>query len=148
MLNESLFSSNRMDWRTPKKLFDALNAEFAFNLDAAADDDNAKCSMYFTKNDDALSRDWSGYTVFCNPPYGRNLGAWVAKGHAEGKKPNTTVVMLIPARPDTAYWHDHILHGHADEIRFLRGRVRFEDESNTPAGPAPFPSAVVIWRSK
>lgn len=85
MLNESLFSSKRMDWRTPAKLFAELDAEFAFDLDAAADDDNAKCDMYFTKRDDALSRDWGGFTVFCNPPYGRNLGAWVAKGHAEGK---------------------------------------------------------------
>jgi site-specific DNA-methyltransferase (adenine-specific) len=78
--------------------------------------------------------------VFLNPPYGRNLKDWVRKGYEEGQKDNTMVVMLIPARTDTQYWHDYVMK--ADEIRFVRGRIKFGDGTNS----APFPSAVVVFR--
>lgn len=83
-----------------------------------------------------------GGSVFCNPPYGRALGAWVRKAYEEAQA-GTTVVLLIPARTDTAYFHDYI-YGKA-EIRFLRGRLHFEDEDGNRFPPAPFPSMVVVY---
>ena len=136
-----MFSSKSNDWATPQSFFDKLNNIFGpFTLDAAASADNYKVSKYFTEADDSLIQDWSGHTVFLNPPYGRALKDWVKKSYEEGKKDNTTVVMLIPARTDTKYWHDYVMK--ADEIRFVRGRIKFGDETNS----APFPSAVVVFR--
>lgn len=85
--------------------------------------------------------------MFCNPPYGKAISDWVRKGYEESQKPGTVVVMLIPARTDTSYFHDYILHGKADEIRFLRGRLKFTDEDGKTKDAAPFPSVVIIWRS-
>jgi hypothetical protein len=85
-----------------------------------------------------------GETVFCNPPYGsKETGLWTEKCCREGQKPGTTVVLLIPARTDRASFHDYIL-GKA-EIRFLRGRLKFELDGK-PMGTAPFPSMIAIWR--
>lgn len=81
-----------------------------------------------------------GYRVFCNPPYGRELGRWVEKAFREGHKDNTLVVMLIPARTDTTYFHDYILN--RAEVRFVPGRIKFGDSKNA----APFPSMIVIFR--
>lgn len=67
---------------------------------------------------------------------------WVKKCSEEAKRPDTTVVMLIPARTDTAYFHDYIYKKPNVEIRFLRGRLKFGDGKNS----APFPSMVVIFR--
>lgn len=78
--------------------------------------------------------------MFCNPPYGKELSAWVEKAYSESKKPNTRVVMLIPARTDTRYFHDYIYHK-AKEIRFIKGRLKFGDAKNA----APFPSMVVVF---
>lgn len=85
--------------------------------------------------------------MFCNPPYGRRIQEWVRKGYEESQKPGTLVVMLIPARTDTSYFHDYIFGGKADEVRFLRGRIKFTDEDGNVKDAAPFPSAVVVWRS-
>jgi site-specific DNA-methyltransferase (adenine-specific) len=111
-----------------------------FTLDAAASADNYKVATYYTQADDSLSQDWGGNRVFLNPPYGRGLKDWIRKGYEEGQKNDTTVVMLIPARTDTQYWHDYVMK--ADEIRFVRGRIKFGDGTNS----APFPSAVVVFR--
>ena len=78
-----------------------------------------------------------------NPPYGREIGLWVRKAF-EASRQGATVVCLVPARTDTAWWHEWAMRGH---IRFLRGRLRFTDEQGTPQGSAPFPSAIVIFRS-
>lgn len=147
-MNNALLSSVKMDWCTPMDLFRELDREFGFTLDAAASPENAKCKRFFTKDDDALKQDWGGEIVFCNPPYGRKIHKWVKKGREESNKPGTVVVMLIPARTDTAYYHDHILHGGADEVRFLRGRLKFTDEKGNESNPAPFPSAVIVWKSE
>ena len=120
-LNPALFSSARMDWATPQAFFDALDAEFRFTLDPCASAAN-------------------GETVFCNPPYGRTIYDWVFKCWREARKPRTTVVMLIPARTDTRYFHEFIYHK-AREIRFIRGRLRFGDGK----APAPFPSMIVVF---
>ena len=145
-LNKALFSSDKEDWATPQDFFDSLNEEFHFNLDPCADPENAKCDRFFTKEENGLSKDWGGSCVFCNPPYGRAIADWVRKGYEESRKPGTTVVMLIPSRTDTAYFHDWIF-GKASEVRFLRGRLKFTDEDGNGEDAAPFPSAVIVWRS-
>ena len=144
-MNKALLSSVKMDWRTPKDFFRELDQEFHFGLDAAASPENAKCERYFTPEMDGLSCSWSGYgAVFCNPPSGREIGKWVQKAYSEHVHGGATIVMLIPARTDTSYFHDYI-YGKA-EIRFLRGRLKFEDENGAAMNPAPFPSMVVIYR--
>lgn len=138
-MNTSLMFSSRTDqWATPQAFFDALNAEFRFTLDPCADDFNHKCPKYFTAEQDGLMQDWNGETVFCNPPYGRELPRWIKKCHDEAR--HATVVMLIPARTDTAAFHDYIYN--KAEIRFVRGRLKFGDSKNA----APFPSMVVVFR--
>lgn len=132
------FSSKTNEWATPQAFFDQLDQEFHFTLDVAATPDNAKCSKYFTQSDDGLDQSWDNETVFCNPPYGRTLNQWVKKAsEARGGQ----VVMLIPARTDTKYFHEYI-YGKA-EIRFIKGRLKFGDSKNS----APFPSMVVIFKS-
>ena len=115
-------TSNKDDWETPQALFDKLNNIYKFTLDPCANDYNHKCEKYYTKETDGLSKSWEGETVFCNPPYGRNIGEWVKKCHDESR--HARVVMLIPARTDTSYFHDYIYH--KAEIEFIRGRLKFE----------------------
>lgn len=138
-MNKALFTSNSDEWATPRAVFDVLDAEFNFTLDPCASKENHKCARYFTKEDNGLSKNWGGQVVFCNPPYGRTIKEWVRKCSEEARKPGTTVVLLIPARTDTSYFHDYIYHK-ARDIRFIRGRLHFND-----AGPAPFPSMIVIF---
>ena len=138
-LTAGMFSSTTDLSATPQAFFDELDREFHFDLDPCANADNHKCSDYYTEADDGLSKDWQGRRVFCNPPYGRAIAAWVKKCHDEAQKPETLVVMLIPARTDTSYFHDYIYH--KAELRFIRGRLHFND---APQG-APFPSMIVIF---
>ena len=139
-MNSVLFSSASDVWATPQDLFDELNKEFGFNLDPCALPDNAKCEKYFTPEINGLSQCWGGNVVFCNPPYGRQIYDWVKKCYEESRKPGTTVVMLIPARTDTRYFHEFIYHK-AKEIRFIKGRLKFGNAKNA----APFPSMIVIF---
>lgn len=83
--------------------------------------------------------------MFCNPSYGRKIGKWVQKAYQESQK-GIPVVLLIPARTDTRYFHDYI-YGKA-EIRFIRGRLRFTDDSGNASDPAPFPSMLVIYNGE
>jgi phage N-6-adenine-methyltransferase len=132
-----MFSSATDEWATPQGLFDALDAEFGFTLDVCATAGNAKCEQFYTRAEDGLSQTWAG-VCWCNPPYGRQIGRWIAKAR-QSAEAGSTVVCLVPARTDTAWWWEHCLHG---EIRFLRGRLKF----GGAAAGAPFPSAVVIFR--
>ena len=136
------FSSKSNEWTTPQHLFDELNQEFNFTLDPCATEENAKCSKHFTIEDDGLSKDWSNDVVFMNPPYGREIKKWIKKAYEESLK-GATVVCLIPARTDTTYWHDFIF-DKADDIRFLKGRLKFGNGKNS----APFPSAIVVYKYK
>lgn len=140
MINTGLFSSNTNEWATPNAFFAALDAEFHFDLDPCATPENAKCKRFYTIENDGLTKDWVGARVFCNPPYGRDIGKWVKKCWEESRKPDTLVVMLIPARTDTEYFHEYIYHK-AREIRFIRGRLHFNESKDR----APFPSMVVIF---
>ena len=140
-MNTKLMFSSKTDlWSTPQDFFDKLNEEFNFDLDPCSTHENAKCKKHYTIEENGLKQDWGGHSVFVNPPYGREIKEWVKKCSFESKKKNTTVVMLIPARTDTSYFHDYI-YKKAKEIRFIRGRLKFGDSKN----PAPFPSMVVIF---
>lgn len=135
-----MFSSATDEWATPLDFYNTLNNEFNFNLDPCATDDNHKCAKYFTKVDNGLLQSWGGYKVFCNPPYGRAIGAWVEKAYNEAQKKDTLIVMLLPARVDTKWFHNFIYH--KAEIRFIKGRLKFGGCKNS----APFPSMVVIFK--
>ena len=138
---KTLFSSKTGEWATPQEFFNKLDWRFGkFTLDPCATNDNHKTKKYYTLEDNGLAQDWEGETVFVNPPY-RNLSEWVEKGYRESQKDNTKVVMLIPARTDTKYWHNYIMR--ASEIHFIKGRLKFGDSKNS----APFPSAVVVFNS-
>lgn len=134
-----MFSSKTDLWATPQSFYDELNAEFNFDLDPCSTDDNAKCSLHFTKKDNGLAQEWAPHTVFMNPPYGREIIDWMRKAYEESLK-GATVVCLVPARTDTRWFHDYV-YGKA-EIRFVRGRLKFGDAKDS----APFPSMVVIYR--
>jgi len=139
-----MMSSIRQDWATPRQLFEMLDREFHFTLDAAADSSNAKCEEYFGCG--SLDRPWvplKDGAIWCNPPYGPRLGNWVEKAFREtiGRKYGVAV-LLLPARTDTKWFHDYCLKG---EIRFLRGRLNFDD---TRHARAPFPSMIVIFRGR
>lgn len=142
-LSAGLFSSKSSEWRTPENLYRELDEEFNFDLDPCTSPENhLGTPNSFSKKDDGLSRDWFG-RVFMNPPYGRKIAAWVKKAYDEVRSRNAELVVgLLPARTDTSYFHDYILDV-AEEIRFIRGRLRF---SGAKSG-APFPSMIVIWRS-
>lgn len=138
MITQGLFTSTTDEWATPQDFFDQLDQEFHFKLDVCANDENHKCAKYFTKVDDGLNMDWGEVAIWCNPPYGREIGKWVAKcANHQG-----IAVMLLPARTDTRWFHDYI-YGNA-EIRFIKGRLKFGGSKNS----APFPSMVVIFRKE
>lgn len=139
LINQGLYTSATEEWETPDAFFKALDAEFRFTLDACATSKNHKCAKYYTKKEDGLAQDWSGERVFCNPPYGREISKWVEKAEQEGRKPNTMVVCLLPARTDTAWFHDHV--APEAEVRFIRGRIRFSGNKSN----APFPSMLAIY---
>ena len=135
-----LFSSKTGDWSTPQAFYDRLNWRFGpFTLDPAATADSTKCTKFYTEEEDGLLQSWAGHTVFVNPPYGRGIDKWIEKAYNESLNDNTKVVMLVPARPDTKYWHKYIMM--ASEVHFIRGRLKFGDSDNS----APFPSAVVVF---
>lgn len=125
---KAMFSSACGDYSTPSDLFHRLNSEFNFNDDP--------CPII--PKDDGLSRPW-GEVTFVNPPYGRLIGDWIKKGYEESQE-GKTVVMLLPSRTDTKWWHEYCMKAH--EIRFIRGRLKFSGSKNS----APFPSAIVIFK--
>lgn len=140
MNTEIMFSSKTDMWATPQDFFDTLDSEFGFTLDACAVRENAKCAAYYTPQQDGLSQPWHG-RVWCNPPYGREIGRWVKKA-SETAAGGGFVVMLLPARTDTKWFHDYI-YGKS-QIRFIKGRLKFGGCQNA----APFPSMVVIFDGK
>lgn len=139
MNKEVMFSSKSEMWETPQDFFDKLNEEFHFTLDACATSENTKCEKFYSPEIDGLSQPWDGI-VWCNPPYGRQIGNWVERASVSSGERGTTVVMLLPVRTDTKWFHDYI-YGKA-EIRFVKGRLKFGGSKNS----APFPSMVVVFR--
>jgi len=139
-INNGMMSTNSNEWGTPQAFFNMLDYEFNFTLDAAATVSNTKCKRFYTEEDNALYKPWTG-VVWCNPLYGRIIGKFVEKAYEEAQK-GATVVMLIPSRTDTKYWHDYVMR--AKRIMFIKGRLYFSDE-NGRSGPAPFPSAIIVF---
>jgi phage N-6-adenine-methyltransferase len=125
-----------VEWSTPQDFYDELNREFQFTIDVAADANNTKCPRYYDEASDGLRHDWTGETVWCNPPYGRGIADWVRKAALS----NATTVMLIPSRTDVRWFHDYV-YGKA-EIRFVKGRLKFGGQKAS----APFPNMVVVFR--
>lgn len=140
MNTELHFSSVKQDWTTPDEIYIPLHEEFGFTLDPSSTDENSKCVIHYTEAEDGLSKSWSGHRVFCNPPY-NNVAKWVKKAHEESQDPNTTVVMLIPAKTDTRHFHEYIYN--KAEVRFIKGRIKFSGHKWS----APFPSMIVIFKS-
>jgi phage N-6-adenine-methyltransferase len=132
------FSSATDLWETPREFFDKLDAEFGFDLDVCAIAENAKCRRYFSPQKDGLAQEWHGI-CWMNPPYGRAIKTWVKKAW-ESAQAGATVVCLLPARTDTAWWHDFVMKG---DVRFIRGRLKFSGHKHN----APFPCAVVIFNA-
>ena len=134
MNTDVMFSSKTDLWATPQDLFDKYDAIYHFETDVCALPGNAKCKRFFTPEMDGLKQEWTG-VCWCNPPYGRQIGKWVEKAC----KSFATVVMLLPARTDTKWFHDWCLpYG---KIEFLRGRLKFGGCENS----APFPSMIVVF---
>jgi phage N-6-adenine-methyltransferase len=141
---KALFSKASDEWETPGWLFDKLNSEFHFELDAASTWQNKKCKFSFTKFEtDALLMDWlyAADRFFLNPPYSK-IAAFMKKAYEESMK-GATVVCLIPCRCDTRYWHEYCMK--ASEIRFIKGRLKFTLNKAEQPYSATFPSAVVIF---
>ena len=137
MNTELMFSGATDMWSTPQDLFNQLHEEFDLQLDVCAVRENAKRPIFFSPKDDGLSQMWGGVRCWMNPPYGREIGRWVRKAYEESEE-GALVVCLLPARTDTAWWHDYCMKG---EVRFIRGRLKFGGHMNS----APFPSAIVIF---
>ena len=149
-----MFSKASDEWRTPEDTFNALNAEFGFDVDAAATSDNSWVDgdyfgpdHYYQDQRDALAVDsWRRYgpVVWLNPPYSR-CREFMGKAAQEAKK-GCTVVCLVPCRTDTLWWHQCVwTDGNPRpgvEVRFIKGRLKFGNSKNS----APFPSVVVIFR--
>lgn len=148
-MNREVYSRTRRtidNWQTPKYFYRLLDNIFNFTLDPCTDRNNwLNTKRFFTKEDNGLKQDWEGEAVFVNPPFSQ-IKEWVKKCYNEGLKKNTTVVMILPSRTDTEYWHEFIMD--ADEIRFCKGRVNFLINGKKPKNGSTFPLAIVIFRKK
>lgn len=136
LVNDALFSSKSIEWETPLPFFKVLDEQYHFTLDVCATVHNAKCENYYTLKENGLTQEWTG-RCWMNPPYGREIKAWVKKAY-ESALQGAVVVCLLPARTDTAWWHDYCMKG---QITFVRGRLKFGESQNA----APFPSAIVVF---
>jgi len=140
MNKELHFSTGNFERDTPDALFKPLDKLYHFDLDVCATEDNAKCQKFYSKDDNGLAHSWheDGKRIWMNPPYGRKIIDWVRKAYLESQFMNCVVVCLLPARTDTAWFHDLCTHG---DITFLRGRLKFGSHKNA----APFPSMIVVF---
>ncbi|WP_082556019.1 DNA N-6-adenine-methyltransferase [Aeromicrobium sp. Root472D3] len=147
----ALYSSATDNWPTPQDFYDRLDAEFNFALDVCSSKANHKAPVFYALDHDnpnfrdGLAGDWAadaaGQTIWCNPPYGRGIRAWMEAALHAAQTGGATVVCLVPVRADSAWWHDLVLSTGA-EVRYVRGRLKFGDAKNSAA----FSSAVVIYR--
>ncbi|MHB1909743.1 MAG: DNA N-6-adenine-methyltransferase [Nitrososphaerales archaeon] len=122
MTPRQILTSTKIGWNTPKELYKQLDQEFHFDYDPCPDSHGELHKF------DGLG-DWEGKSIFVNPPYGKTLGSWVERGVIEYRK-GKTVVMLLPSRTDTIWFHNYVL-PNAKEIRFIRGRLSFTDQEGS-----------------
>lgn len=139
---ERLFSSKKQDWRTPPHVFAFFDEKYKFQLDAAATPDNTLCGEFLTPLDDALAVSWPASSVWVNPPYGRDVGKWMEKARIEALK-GRTVGVLVFARTDTAWWHDHVMKALC--VYLLRGRLKFIGDDGIAGNSATAPSCFVVF---
>lgn len=138
---ENKFESTSTEYETPDYLFEPLKIEFDIILDVCATRKNTKCKLFFTKVEDAFSKEWHEYgNCWMNPPWGKELKKWVRKAYEESRK-GITVVCLLPVRSNTNWWHDYCLKG---EIRFLKGEIKFKGMERGLW----LPCAIVIFKLK
>lgn len=124
-------------------MFNELNELCDFDLDAAAHPDNTLCGNYLTEVDDTLSiEEWPGERIWLNPPYGRDVGKFVAEAREQSETYGKRVVVLIFARTDTKWWQDHAMK--ADVVFLIRGRLKFHKGSGQK-NAAPAPSALLVF---
>lgn len=137
----AMHSSVRDDWATPNYIFAPLNEEFDFDLDPCCKAETAKCEKFFTPIDDGLSQSWANRRVWMNPPYGRGvIDKWMEKARQSAWMEGASVVCLVPVHAGSQ-WFKQSMQA-CDELRFLEGRVRFEEAKDD----APFASAVMVFR--
>ncbi len=158
-----MYNSKGQEWGTPLELYHKLNNEFHFTTDPCTTPDNRLgCRVFYTKVENGLHKKWEG-NVFCNPPYGKEVKKWIAKCANHASQGLGTVVMLIPARTDTRWYHDFICSCFGDgnskytKWKFcygtrqgvtkylLQGRLKFENPEHK-LNSAPFPSMIVVFR--
>ena len=145
-MTSGLMSSDRQDWETPQEFVELIEKKlnFKFDLDSCAYDHTAKAPKWYTEEDDALKQDWTikpKTNVWMNPPYGGALPTWLEYAYNQSQIHDSRVVCLIPARTDTAWFHDIATRG---LIVFLRGRIKFQQQGEKTGSPA-FPSMLVIF---
>ena len=147
MKTETLFSSANCEWETPPELFNELDERFHFTLDVASTDQNALCKRHYTKEQNGLAHSWQteGGSVWCNPPYGKDIKSWVCKAWEESQS-GQTIVLLIPARTDTAWFHDYVYRKAG--VVFLRGRLHYSLNGVRAVNNAAFPSMLVIYNGE
>lgn len=138
-MNNVHFSSATDEWATPQDVYKSLDKEFHFTFDPCPL--RGGCDYYkkqdgFIAIQNGLLIPW-GKSNFVNPPYSA-IKHWCRKAYEEWQL-GKTIVMLIPSRTDTRYWHDYIMK--SNEIRFIKGRLKFGNAKNS----APFPSAIVVF---
>ena len=132
--NQAHLKSHTNHWATPSDFRQGLEEEFGpFTFDP--------CPFQYEGLWSGLTEQWVG-RIFINPPYEKRvIGHWMRKAW-ESAQAGALVVALIPSRTDTIWWHAYVMK--ATEIRFIKGRLHFNDAVD----PAPFPSALVIWQPK
>lgn len=140
MNRELFFSSKRDTWTTPKKLFNDLNNKYNFTLDACADYDNHLCDKYYTLNNSCFNHTFLNERVFMNPPYSRKMYDFIKKCYYEMYRAEL-IVLLVPARTDTKWFHEFIYNKQDVRIEFIKGRLKFGDGKSA----APFPSMLVYF---
>lgn len=124
-IKQEWFNRPQTVYETPDEIFDPLRDEFGIDLDVCAILENAKCERFFSPEDDGLTQKWMG-VCWMNPPFGREMKKWVKKAFQEWEL-GCTVIALLPARTNTAWWHDWVMKG---EVRFIRGEVTFKGQKN------------------
>lgn len=140
--NNGRYNGNGRDWETPPEIFEPLDREFRFTLDACATYKTAKVARFFDEEINGLIQDWGDHRVFLNPPYGREIYAWTKKARDAAFK-GALVVALLPASTDLAWWHEDVIP--FATVRYIRGRVRFLTGGPYRASGF-FASVIVIWR--
>lgn len=145
-ISKTLFSSARTTWGTPWLFFLRLHKKYKFDVDAAANRGNTKLPRWFgpksKEHKDSLSVEWpAGLSYWLNPPYGRGLTyQWVKKAYEESRREGTTVVVLVPSRTCTKWWHQYAMKAHS--IYFVESRIKFDGAEHG----APFPSAILVFK--